>query len=243
MLSQMPNLTSLAQQISAFRSRINNRSFDDATVRILESILVSKDVQSLIGVRSALKQFMRDESLLIFGEIIEESVEIKLLCTDFLIRVFAIIGDVESCLALRYEALVMRDQKTTAHPGLQVTCNEWLTFAEHSLENGFSSIANQACEKALICSKANHVAHPEMDDFFHDVHAIKKIKRLKDAALLSISSQSVQAQAQAYLKQKKVEERAQLLATSIEAQSSGSSRFRSGIIKHNLRKLQYYRCL
>lgn len=70
-------------------------SFDDVTVRILESILVSKDVHSLIGVGSALKHFMRDESLLIFGEIAEETVEIKLLCTDFLVRVFAIIGDVE----------------------------------------------------------------------------------------------------------------------------------------------------
>lgn len=65
------------------------------TIRVLESILVSKDVQSLMGVGSALKQFMREESLLIFGEITEESVEIKLLCTEFLIRVFAIIGDVE----------------------------------------------------------------------------------------------------------------------------------------------------
>lgn len=38
---------------------------------------------------------MRDESLLIFGEIAEESVEIKLTCAEFLIRVFAMIGDVE----------------------------------------------------------------------------------------------------------------------------------------------------
>ncbi|KAK6122156.1 hypothetical protein DH2020_044107 [Rehmannia glutinosa] len=252
----MPISTSLVQQISLFRSRIQNRSFDDVTVRILESILVSKDVQSLIGVGSALKQFMKDETILIFGEIAEESVEIKLLCTDFLIRVFAIVGDVESCLALRYEALVMREQKTTTHPGLQVTCNEWLTFVEHSLENGFHSIANHACEKALLCSKANHVSHAEMDAFFHDVHAIKKIKRLKDVALLAISSQSgknartimdnysssIYAQAQAYLKQKEVEQSTQHIATSIEAQSSGSSRFRSGIIKHNLRKLHAHRC-
>lgn len=68
---------------------------DDVTIRVLESILVSKDVQSLIEVRSALRQFMRDESLLIFGEITEESVEIKLTCTEFLIRIFAMIGDVE----------------------------------------------------------------------------------------------------------------------------------------------------
>lgn len=68
---------------------------DDVTIRLLESILVSKDVQSSIEVRSVLKRFMRDESLLIFGEITEESVEIKLICTEFLIRIFAMIGDVE----------------------------------------------------------------------------------------------------------------------------------------------------
>ncbi|KAL6532590.1 hypothetical protein OROHE_014012 [Orobanche hederae] len=238
----MPNSTSLAQQISLFRSRIQNRSFDDVTLRILESILLSKDVQWLTKVESALKQFMKDESIFIFGEISQESVDIKLLYTDFMIRVFALIGDVESCLALRYEALVMREEKATTHPGLRVTCNEWLTFAEHSLENGFHSIANQACEKALVCSEANLVSQAKRNDFFHDAHAIKKIKRLKDVALLSISSQSVQAQTQSYLKQKEGDQRTRDLAISLERQSTGSSRFRSGIIKHNSRKLHAYQC-
>ncbi|KAL3649164.1 hypothetical protein CASFOL_005567 [Castilleja foliolosa] len=237
----MPNSIPLAQQISLFRSRIQNRSFDDVTVRILESILVSKDGQSLAGVESALKVFMRDESLLILVEIAQESVEIKLMSADFLIRVFAIIGDVESCLALRYEALVMREEKSTIHPGLRVTCKEWLILVEHLLENGFYSIANHACEKALMCPKDNHVSHAKMDDLSCDVHSINKITRLKDVAMLAISLQSVQAQTQSYLKQKEVEQSTQHLVTSLEAQSSGSSRFRNGIIKHNLRKLNAYR--
>ncbi|XP_020550599.1 uncharacterized protein LOC105163997 [Sesamum indicum] len=239
----MSNSPSLQQQISLFRSRIQSRSFDDVTVRILETILVSKDVQSLIGVRSALTQFMRDECLLIVREIREESVEIKLLCADFLIHVFAIIGDVESCLALRYEALTLREQKATTYPELQVDCKEWFTFAEQSVENGFHSIANQACEKALMCSKANHVANPKMDDVFNDMHAIRKIERVKDAALFTISSQSVQAQAALYLRQRELEQSTPQLVSSIEAQSSGSSRFRSGIRKHNMRKLHHCRCL
>lgn len=37
----------------------------------------------------------------------------------------------------------MREENTTSHPELQVTSKEWLTFVEHSIENGFYSIANQ----------------------------------------------------------------------------------------------------
>ncbi|XP_051116890.1 protein DOUBLE-STRAND BREAK FORMATION isoform X2 [Andrographis paniculata] len=180
----------LARQISLFCSRVHDRSFDDVTVRILESIMASNDVESLLGVGSALKQFMRDESILIFREIAEESVEIKLLFTDFLIRAFAVIGDVESCLALRYEALVMREQKAIDDPGLQVACKEWLTLIEHLLENGFHSVAHQACERALTFPKVNVGHHPKIDDFFNYMEAVKKIKALKDATLSTISSQS-----------------------------------------------------
>ncbi|KAL3850571.1 hypothetical protein ACJIZ3_012453 [Penstemon smallii] len=231
----MRNITSPAQQISLFRSRIQSRSFDDTTVGILESILVSKNVESLNRVRSALKQLLKDESLVIIREIHEESVEIKLLCTDFLVHLFALIGDFESCLALRYEALIMREQNTTPNPKLRVSYKEWLNFAEHSLENGFYSIANKACEKALMCSETNHMANPETDEFLEDV-IIKRIKRLKDAALLSISSKSVQAQAAAYMKQKEVERSTQF-TNLVETKSFGSSLFRNGIKKNNLRRL------
>ncbi|XP_042015823.1 protein DOUBLE-STRAND BREAK FORMATION-like isoform X2 [Salvia splendens] len=183
----MPHSATIYQEISLFRSRIQNRRVDDVTIRVLESILVSKDVQSSIDFKSVLKRFMRDESLLIFGEIAEEPVEIKLTCAEFLIRVFAMIGDVESCLALRYEALVLRDEMASIHPYLQVTSKEWLTFTEHSLENGYHSIANQACEKARMSSGAVHL---ESDYLFHDVNVMEKIGRLKDDALLKISSQS-----------------------------------------------------
>lgn len=67
----------------------------------------------------------------------------------------------------------------------------WYSLGKKLLIVGFAiSFLLKACEKALMCSRANHVAHPEMDDFFPDAHAIKKIKRLKDTALLKISSQS-----------------------------------------------------
>lgn len=69
--------------------------------------MVSNDAQALIGVRSVLKQFMRGESLVIFCEIAEESVEIKLLCTEFLIRVFAIICDVEVLAVILFIGLAL----------------------------------------------------------------------------------------------------------------------------------------
>ncbi|CAI9771665.1 unnamed protein product [Fraxinus pennsylvanica] len=119
--------------------------FVDGTLQILESLLFSKDVKSLVEVRSALTEFMRDESIQILQEISQKSVDYKLLCTDFLIRVFALIGDVQSCLSLRYEALVMREQKTTTDPRLQVSCAEWLIFAENLLDHNFYSIANNGC--------------------------------------------------------------------------------------------------
>lgn len=38
----------------------------------------------------------------------------------------------------------------TIHPELQVTSKEWLTFTQHSLENGFHSIANQVNFEILV---------------------------------------------------------------------------------------------
>ena len=45
----------------------------------------------------------------------------------------------------------------------------------------------KACEKAHMSSGAIHL---ESDDLFHDVNVMEKIDRLKDGALLKISSQS-----------------------------------------------------
>ena len=56
----------------------------------------------------------------------------------------------QTCLALRYEALVLRDEMTIIHPELQVTSKEWLAFTDHSLESGFHSIANQVNFVVLV---------------------------------------------------------------------------------------------
>ncbi|THG01934.1 hypothetical protein TEA_006088 [Camellia sinensis var. sinensis] len=231
------------EQISLFRSRVELRRFDDGTLRILESILVSKDVKSLLEVRSSLREFTRRESLCIIREIADKSVEHKLFILEFL-----------SCVAFRYEALFLRQLRSTSNQWLQVSYREWMTFAEHSLNNGFYSIARMACESALACFEINGMVDPQTDDFFKNVEVIGKIKRLKDVAVVSSASQSDVsnfwflyglhlvvtrwAQTAEYLKKKAVETRKPHFLDYKEAQSSASTLFRDGIKKRNVRKLR-----
>jgi hypothetical protein len=44
---------------------------------------------------------------------------------------------------MRYEALILRDAKYSNSLQLQVSCEEWLTFAKDSLDNGFYTIASK----------------------------------------------------------------------------------------------------
>ncbi|KAH7542755.1 hypothetical protein FEM48_Zijuj02G0108400 [Ziziphus jujuba var. spinosa] len=227
----------VAQQISLFRSYILNRRLDAATLRFLDSILVSKDVKSSIEVRSSLREFMRSESLSVLREIAEKAVDQKLLVVEFLIRAFALIGDVESCLALKYEGLLFRELKSTSYQWLQVSYMEWLNFAEQSLDNGFHSIAGKGCEKALLCLQRNSMADPKTSEFFENLQAIEKIKRLKDCAIKSAASNSVQAQTTEYLKSKRMDGKNGPCSVSKGTQPIASTLFRNGIKKRNLRKL------
>lgn len=70
--------------------------FNDQSLRILESLLVFKDVKSQIETRSDLKQFLRLESLSIFHEIKYKTVYQKLFILQFFVRAFALIGDTEA---------------------------------------------------------------------------------------------------------------------------------------------------
>ncbi|KAK1354460.1 protein DOUBLE-STRAND BREAK FORMATION [Heracleum sosnowskyi] len=228
----------IADQISLFRAQITNRKFDDETLRILDSVLVAKDVRSLLQVRSQLKEFLRCESLRIIREIVEKAVDHKLLIIDFLVRAFALSGDVESCLALRYEALVMREMKSSSNPWLHVSYGEWFTFAEHCLDNRFYSIAIKASEKALTCIQMKTEIQPPTNDHIEKEQVIEKIKRLNSVAVISDASQSVQAQAAAYLKKKILGHKRKISPICKEKTLSASSLFRSGIRKRNRRKLQ-----
>ncbi|KAK4856927.1 hypothetical protein QYF36_022741 [Acer negundo] len=174
--------TAFDQQISLFRFHINNKRFDDETIRILESALISKDVKSLIEVRSCLREFLRPESVTVIREISEKSVQQKLFILDFFVRAFALIGDVQSCLALRYEALTLRDLKSASCEWLQVSHIEWLHFAEQSLENGFCAIAGKACENAQSCLRFADLETDEMSEI------TEKIKRMKNHSVTLATS-------------------------------------------------------
>ncbi|CAI9107054.1 OLC1v1006329C2 [Oldenlandia corymbosa var. corymbosa] len=212
------------------------------TFSILEAALASKDVKSAAEIRSALKEFLRRETLAIIRETSEKSFDHKLLIFDFFVRAFALIGDVENWLALRYEAFLMRDENASYDVSLGVSVDEWLAFAEQSLDNGFYSVATKACDKALLCIHGNNLVDSEYEDFHHE-STIEKIKRMKDYSMILASSKSVQVQASNYLKKKNVEQPKEQNSVKSQTRTSGSTLFRNGIKARNLRKLQELQCL
>ncbi|XP_045827202.1 protein DOUBLE-STRAND BREAK FORMATION [Trifolium pratense] len=229
---------SVEQQLSLFRYLIQTRSFGNATLRFLDSLLVSKDVKSLVEIRSSLMQLLKSESLSIIQSIAAESVHDKLLVLEFFVRAFALVGDLESCLALRYEALVMREIKSASFQLLQVSPVEWLKFVEDAVQNGFHSVAVKACENALRCIGNDDVQKLGRDAFPEKSKAttITEITRLRNFAMTSITSRSVQVQATEYL-ERKTRERQKLDLPYKEKRCLASTSFRNGIKRQNMRKL------
>lgn len=83
--------------------------------------------------------------------------ETRLSIADFFARAFVLVGDVESCLAMGYEAVVLRDAKYSDDLDLHVSYEEWLTFTKDSLDNGLYTIASKALANALVHI---HPSHP-----------------------------------------------------------------------------------
>ncbi|XP_010257047.1 PREDICTED: uncharacterized protein LOC104597285 [Nelumbo nucifera] len=222
---------SVAERISLFRSQLEKRRFDDESLRILEMVLVSKDVKSLLSVRWSLRELMRSEILHVIKEMSDKTIEQKLSVIDFFVRAFALAGDIKSCLTWRYEALVLREHKSTNHPWLQVSYEEWLNFAEISLDNGFYSIAVKGCEYALLSVQSNDI---------EDTQMVLKIKKLKNVAMSLIASQSVRAQTAEYLQKKRTQQDKSYSLQSTNTQCLASFLFRNGIKKRNMRKLHEF---
>ncbi|KMT05388.1 hypothetical protein BVRB_7g175190 isoform B [Beta vulgaris subsp. vulgaris] len=178
----MADVSLSAHQLSLFYSQIQLRRFDDSTLRILELILSSKDVKLLLELRSKLKEFLRSQSLIAIREAAEKPIEHKLLILEFLVRAFAIVDDIESCLAVRYEGLIMRDTWTVNHLELRVSCSEWMNFAEDAFNNEYYSVTAKACENALLCLKEEEGDY-NCDNLWGNTWTISKIQRLEDIAI------------------------------------------------------------
>ncbi|CAL1368773.1 unnamed protein product [Linum trigynum] len=231
------SLPETAQHTRLFRSQIVARRFDDQSLRILESVLACKDVKSIMQTRSSLKDFMRSESLAVIRELSQRTVEQKLSVVEFFVRAFALIGDIESCLALKYEGLLLRDIKSSADQWMRVSYEEWLNFAEHSLDNGFHAVARQACDKALSClSNAGPADTKTGEPLKHD-EAVDVVNRLKERALKFGASSSVQAHTAEYLRGRILDRSQNHMSTSRQSHHVASILFRSAIKKRNARKL------
>ncbi|KAM7255969.1 hypothetical protein ACFE04_011710 [Oxalis oulophora] len=229
------------EQICLFRSQIIARRFNEETLAILQSIIVSKDLKSLIEHRSMLREFLRSESLSIMRENVETTVYHKLSILEFFVHAFALIGDTESCLALRYEALYLRELVCASHQSLRVSYREWLNFAEQAVDNGFNAIAAKACDSAQLCSQKKKCGDQEEDKSYENIHISERIQRLKESAVTSTASHSIQAQAAGYLKNKTIQKGKKHDAGCPDIRHVATTLFRNGIKRRNERKLHEYK--
>ncbi|RID40446.1 hypothetical protein BRARA_J00487 [Brassica rapa] len=231
----------IADQSYLFLNRIHDRRFDEESLRILELSLVATNAKSFSDLRSRLRDFMRSESSVIFSELAGESVVAKLSVLEFFARAFALIGDTESCLAMKYEALTLREIKSTSCLWLRVSHSEWNNFAVQSMEHGFPSIARKASENALLSLKRDSLIEPTSEEYSETLDAAESVRRLRDSAASLTSSHSVQAQGAEYLRSKELRILSRQTRPMKNLDSTGSNLFREGINKRNERMLQHLR--
>uniref|UniRef100_A0A0D3C874 Uncharacterized protein n=1 Tax=Brassica oleracea var. oleracea TaxID=109376 RepID=A0A0D3C874_BRAOL len=253
----------IADQSYLFLNRIHDRRFDEESLRILELSLVATNAKSFSDLRSRLGDFMRSESSVIFSELAGESVVAKLSVLEFFARAFALIGDTESCLAMKYEALTLREIKSTSCLWLRVSHSEWTSFAVQSMEHGFPSIARklgclnnqniallnfldyfyrmEASENALLGLKRDSLIEPTSEEYSETLDAAESVRRLRDSAASLTSSHSVQAQGAEYLRSKELRILSRQIRPMKNLDSTGSNLFREGINKRNERMLQHLR--
>ncbi|KAH0905820.1 hypothetical protein HID58_037647 [Brassica napus] len=260
----------IADQSYLFLNRIHDRRFDEESLRILELSLVATNAKSFSDLRSRLRDFMRSESSVIFSELAGESVVAKLSVLEFFARAFALIGDTESCLAMKYEALTLREIKSTSCLWLRVSHSEWNNFAVQSMEHGFPSIARKvstwmleqseyctanfldyfyrmevmislASENALLGLKRDSLIEPTSEEYSETLDAAESVRRLRDSAASLTSSHSVQAQGAEYLRSKELRILSRQTRPMKNLDSTGSNLFREGINKRNERMLQHLR--
>ncbi|MQM01841.1 hypothetical protein Taro_034601 [Colocasia esculenta] len=226
------------KRLSLFRDQIENRRFGDWTLRILESVLSAKDVESLVDTRSSLRELLRSEAVYVLREVSRNSADEKLSVAEFFVQAFALVGDVESCLALRYEAMILRELKYMTQDTLRVCYEEWLRFAEDSLHNGYYSIAVKGCDHALFSIQSKEIADIQPYDFCMESQMVRKIKKLRNRALELDAPRSVQTRTADYLKEKAIQFQKNQESHPTGARCPASLLFRNAIKARNMKKLR-----
>ncbi|KAK3135948.1 hypothetical protein QOZ80_5BG0425680 [Eleusine coracana subsp. coracana] len=221
--------------LSLFASSLSRHRFGDDDLRLLEAALsAGADVPAMLATRSSARRLLRARAAEAFLQPpggAEDHGRI-LSVADFFARAFALVGDVESCLAMRYEALVLRDAKYSNHLQLQVSREEWLTFAKDSLDNGFYAIASKAFANALARGHI-HSSNPGRLD---STNSIKEKDKINDITGLQNLSKSlsgqhpVDTQAAEYMKRRASGVHAKYKLQSGKPKLPGSSMFICGLL-------------
>ncbi|CAM0152163.1 unnamed protein product [Urochloa decumbens] len=222
--------------LSLFASRLSCRSFGDDDLRVLEAALsAGADVLALLATRSAARRLLQDRAPEAFSNAPLDHGR-SLAIADFFARAFALVGDVQSCLAMRYEALLLRDAKYSHDHHLQVSREEWSTFAKDSLDNGFYTIAS----KAFACAAAHiHPSHPGQLDSTNsiDKDKIDDVIGLQNLAKSLSAQHSVQTQSAEYMTRRASGVHDKYNLQPGKPKLPGSSMFRLGIKTRNIKKL------
>ncbi|PVH33428.1 hypothetical protein PAHAL_8G002800 [Panicum hallii] len=242
----MPAVAVEYDALSRFASRLLSHrctSFGDPELRLLQAALsAGPDVPALLHTRSAARRLLQDRAKEAFAAAQAPPLDHAriLVVADFFARAFALVADVRSCLAMRYEALLLRDAKYSDNHHLQVSREEWLTFAKDALQNGFYTIAS----KAFAYATAHiHPSHPRQLDSTNSIEKdkINDITGLRNLAKSLSAKHSVQTESAEYMKRRNSCAREKYNLQSGKPKLPGSSMYMLGIKTRNIKKLLHSR--
>ncbi|KAL9238911.1 hypothetical protein vseg_013279 [Gypsophila vaccaria] len=219
-------------QVCLISSRLEAGRYDDSTLRLLQLLLSSStDVHTSLHLRRSLRLLLISHSAHSLRN--DASLTLTLSALHFFLRAFSLLHDLQSCLSLRYEALLLRDSCFPAsRPDLRVSYSEWLRFAQDAFALAFYSVAAQACDNAALSINRSGVGSGKN---LSESMSIDSIQRLKDAAIVLSSNHSVQAHAAEYSKKKNLIQKQSLSVKVKECPASIS--FKNGIKLQNARNL------
>ncbi|KAF0889636.1 hypothetical protein E2562_030118 [Oryza meyeriana var. granulata] len=225
--------------LSLFASALSHRRFGDQELRLLDAALsAGADVPALLHTRSSARQLLRESAAQAFS-VPDLGTTTRLSIAGFFARAFALAGDVESCLAMTYEALLLREAKYSDDLHLQVSNEEWLAFAKDSFDNGFYTIASKAFANALV-----HIC-PSRPVYLDSTNSILKKDKISDISGLqnlakSLSAlRSVHRQSAEYMKRKASGAKEKCNLHLGKAKLPESLMFRPGIKTRRIQKLHH----